>query len=166
MKVQEEEKLRKQAKYSDELVKTVKQLGFTEDVLKNTLFGSAVFARKPGDGSAREQAASCQRVLGGCANICYEFATKRYRSNCVNWGLMPFSIDKSVDFKWQPGDYVFVPGLKQALLEMKKEIPAKVVSKAGVEDIVLKLEALTEEERDILLAGCLMNWYAEKLSKE
>jgi aconitate hydratase len=164
MKAQEEEKLRQKGEYSQELLETVKLLGLTEDTLKNTLFGSAVFARKPGDGSAREQAASCQRVLGGCANICYEFATKRYRSNCVNWGLMPFTIDKSLDFKWQPGDYVFVPGLKKALLEMKKEIPAKVVSRAGVQEITLKLEGVTEEERDILLAGCLMNWYAEKLT--
>ena len=120
MKAQEEEKQRQNGRYSQELLETVKLLGLTEDTLKNTLFGSAVFARKPGDGSAREQAASCQRVLGGCANICYEFATKRYRSNCVNWGLMPFTIDKSLEFKWQPGDYVFVSNLKKALLEMKK----------------------------------------------
>ena len=68
-----------------------------------------IFANKPGDGSAREQAASCQRVLGGCANICYEFATKRYRSNCVNWGMLPFTLAEGEDFPCAPGDYIFVP---------------------------------------------------------
>jgi aconitate hydratase len=162
--VMDEEKMRREGKYSDGLKKTASLLGLDESELKNTQFGSVIFARKPGDGSAREQAASCQRVLGGCANICYEFATKRYRSNCVNWGLLPFTIDKSVDFKWEAGDYIYVPGIKKALIDMKKELTAKVVTKSGVEDILLRLEGLTEEERDILLAGCLMNWYAARLS--
>ncbi len=162
--VQEEERLRREGGYSESLLSAAKLLGLGESDLKSVQLGSAIFARKPGDGSAREQAASCQRVLGGSANICYEYATKRYRSNCVNWGLLPFTIDRAVDFKWETGDYIYIPGIRKALLEMKSEIAARAASKNGVEDITLKLEGLTEEERDILLAGCLMNWYAERLN--
>lgn len=127
---------------------------------KNTSFGSCVFANKPGDGSAREQAASCQKVLGGTANICYEYATKRYRSNCINWGIVPFTISKDTKFDYEPGDFVFIPGIKQAILDGKEEIDAKVITKSGVKDIHLFFQNLTKDERDILSKGCLMNYYA------
>jgi len=145
----------------EELTTIMAALGLSGAELKNTRFGSTIFARKPGDGSAREQAASCQRILGGCANLCYEFATKRYRSNCVNWGMMPFTMDKENAIQWQVGDYVYVPGLKAALLQMQTVIPAKRISAGTVTDIILRLDGLNEEERDILLAGCLMNWYRQ-----
>lgn len=127
---------------------------------EDTSFGSCVFANKPGDGSAREQAASCQKVLGGDANICYEYATKRYRSNCINWGIVPFTIGKDVRFDYVPGDYVFVPGIRKAILDGKEEIEAKVVTKDGVTDIKLYFKNLTPAERQILADGCLMNYYA------
>ena len=104
---------------------------------ENTSFGSCVFANKPGDGSAREQAASCQKVLGGDANICYEYATKRYRSNCINWGIVPFTISKDTAFDYQPGDMVYVPGIRKAIMEGKEEIDAKVITKNGIEDLHL-----------------------------
>ena len=126
----------------------------------NTSFGSCVFANKPGDGSAREQAASCQKVLGGDANICYEYATKRYRSNCINWGIVPFTISKDTPFDYKPGDFVFVPGLRDAILSGKEEIDAKVICADGVKDIHLYFQNLTADERDILSKGCLMNYYA------
>lgn len=97
----------------------------------DTSFGSCVFANRPGDGSAREQAASCQKVLGGDANICYEYATKRYRSNCINWGIVPFTIDKDTDFDYQTGDYVFIPGIREAILNGDEEVMAKVITRAG-----------------------------------
>lgn len=128
----------------------------------NTSFGSCVFANRPGDGSAREQAASCQKVLGGDANICYEYATKRYRSNCINWGIMPFTIAPETEFNYEVGDMVFVPGIRQAVLEGKEEIDAKVITKNGVKDIHLFFQNLTNDERTILTDGCLMNYYANQ----
>ncbi len=121
---------------------------------------SCVFANKPGDGSAREQAASCQKVLGGGANICYEYATKRYRSNCINWGILPFTIDKGTAFDYEPGDFVYVPGIRDAVMNGKEEIPAKVITKNGVTDITLYIKGLTDDEKQILVDGCLMNYYA------
>ena len=100
---------------------------------ENTQFGSCVFANKPGDGSAREQAASCQKVLGGFANICYSFATKRYRSNCINWGILPFTLDQGTDFPYEAGDCVFVPNIREAIRAGKKEIPAKVLKADGTD---------------------------------
>lgn len=126
----------------------------------DTSFGSCVFANKPGDGSAREQAASCQKVLGGDANICYEYATKRYRSNCINWGIVPFTISPDTPFDYVPGDFVFVPGIRQAILSGKEEAAAKVITASGVNDIQLKFSNLTADERQILADGCLMNYYA------
>ena len=126
----------------------------------DTSIGSCVFANRPGDGSAREQAASCQKVLGGDANICYEYATKRYRSNCINWGILPFTIDKETPFNYESGDYVFVPGIRKAILEGKEEAMAKVITKDGVHDIKLHFSNLTPTERQILADGCLMNYYA------
>jgi len=136
-----------------------------EELLQTTAIGSAVFANKPGDGSAREQAASCQRVLGGHANICYEYATKRYRSNCINWGVLPFTISPETRFDYQPGDYLFVPGIREAVSNGREEIPAQVITKNGVADITLHVRGLTPDEQEIILAGCLMNYYAARLQQ-
>ena len=122
--------------------------------------GSVLFANKPGDGSAREQAASCQRVLGGCANICYEFATKRYRSNCVNWGMLPFTLAEGEDFPCAPGDYIFVPDVKAKVLAGEDTFPALALTGGEVKPLTLYLKNTTAEERELLLTGCLMNHYA------
>ena len=122
--------------------------------------GSVIFANKPGDGSAREQAASCQRVLGGCANICYEFATKRYRSNCVNWGMLPFTLAEGDEFTCQPGDFIFVPDVKAKVLAGEDAFPALALSGGQVKALTLYLKNTTPEERELLLTGCLMNHYA------
>lgn len=131
----------------------------------DTSFGSCVFANRPGDGSAREQAASCQKVLGGEANICYEYATKRYRSNCINWGIVPFTISKDTEFNYNAGDFIFVPGIRQAILTGKEEADAKVITKDGIHDIRLFFTNLTPDERQILADGCLMNYYAAQNKK-
>jgi len=139
------------------------RVGDGASLLGSTQFGSCVFANKPGDGSAREQAASCQKVLGGFANICYEFATKRYRSNCINWGILPFTIDKEVSFTYGPGDCVFVPGIRRAIAEGREDIPAQVIRTDGtVEDLLLHVKGLTADEKEIILDGCLMNYYAKR----
>ncbi len=143
-----------------ELLQVLKQAGVSPDLLKYTTVASTIFANKPGDGSAREQAASCQRVLGGGANICYEFATKRYRSNCINWGMMPFTIDEGTPFDYAPGDYVWVPNIKTAVENGASDVPALVITDSGAAPITLHLPPLTNDERAILLSGCLMNWYA------
>ena len=122
-----------------------------------TGIGSAVFARKPGDGSAREQAASCQRVLGGWANIATEYATKRYRSNLINWGLLPFLLPGEPVF--ENGDYLFVPGIRQAVAEKAETIPAWRVSGGKLFPLTLSLGNLTDDERQIILDGCLINFY-------
>ena len=127
---------------------------------EDTSFGSCVFANKPGDGSAREQAASCQKVLGGDANICYEYATKRYRSNCINWGIVPYTIDADTPFDYAPGDFVFVPGIRQAILEGREEIEAQVITANGLHPLKLHFTNLTPAERQIVADGCLMNYYA------
>ena len=129
---------------------------------EDTSLGSCVFANRPGDGSAREQAASCQKVLGGDANICYEYATKRYRSNCINWGIVPFTIDADTEFPYVAGDFVYVPGIRQAILSGKEEIEASVISADGIRPIRLYFRNLTEAERNILADGCLMNYYAAR----
>lgn len=145
------------------VLEALEKVGATAD---NTSFGSCVFANRPGDGSAREQAASCQKVLGGDANICYEYATKRYRSNCINWGIVPYTIDADTPFDHEPGDYVFVPGIRRAMLDGKEEIMAKVITKNGVTDIKLHFANLTQAEREILVEGCLMNYYRKALPKK
>ena len=122
--------------------------------------GSVIFANKPGDGSAREQAASCQRVLGGCANICYEFATKRYRSNCVNWGMLPFTLAEGDEFTCQPGDFIYVPDVKAKVEAGDDTFPALAVCGETVKPLTLYLKNTTGEERELLLTGCLMNHYA------
>ena len=129
----------------------------TYDVHKeNVGVGSTIFAVKPGDGSAREQAASCQKVLGGWANIAQEYATKRYRSNLINWGMLPFVMDEDYDF--DVDDYVFIPGVAQAIRNKDEIIKAYVVNK-DMKELSLKLGDLTDDERDIILAGCLINYY-------
>ncbi len=130
---------------------------------EETQFGSCVFANRPGDGSAREQAASCQKVLGGFANICYEFATKRYRSNCINWGILPFTLDGGAEFPYEAGDCVFVPDIRRAIEEGREDIPAKVLkADGGGADLLLHVRGLTAEEKEIILDGCLMNYYARR----
>ena len=146
--------------YPQELLKVLKTLGLSVEMLESTTVSSAIFAMKPGDGSAREQAASCQRVLGGGANICYEFATKRYRSNCINWGILPFTIDRNIPFSYEEGDWIFVPDIRKAVETGAESIPAMVVSARGAEDITLHLSGLTHDEKEIILCGCLMNYYA------
>lgn len=134
--------------------------------IANTEFGSAIFAEKPGDGSAREQAASCQRVLGGRANIVHEYATKRYRSNCINWGLIPFTVSKDYEFSFEAGDYLYIPGIREAIKAGRKEIPAIVISQNKTENILLFCENLSDKEKEIILEGCLMNYYAAKMKED
>ena len=129
----------------------------------NTCVGSVIFANKPGDGSAREQAASCQKVLGGWANLALEYATKRYRSNLVNWGMCPFIMDKEDSQTLRVGDKLLIMGIRKALLEGKLEFEATQINSSGdTKTLTLKLPALTADERDIILSGCLMNYYAGK----
>ncbi len=128
---------------------------------QTTGLGSAVMSIRPGDGSAREQAASCQRVLGGVANLCQDFATKRYRSNVINWGMVPFTVENIADLHIQPGDKLYVPGVRQALENQATEITAQLIQGERQKEITLKLENLAKEDRDIILSGCLINYYAQ-----
>ena len=114
---------------------------------------SAVYAVKPGDGSAREQAASCQRVLGGAANVAKEYATRRYRANLINWGIVPFTYDG--EFTWEAGAELRVPGIRKALASGAEQVEAFI----GDTPVTLGLGELSGKEREILLAGCLINWY-------
>jgi len=123
-------------------------------------YGSAVFANKPGDGSAREQAASCQRVLGGAANIAREYATKRYRSNLINWGMLPLL---SFDTDFKVGDIVVIKDVKNKILSGGEEFSAQLVRGEKVGDITLFMDALTDEEKQIIVSGCLMNYYKSQL---
>ena len=159
--VSETEKQRINGEKPDELVKVLGALGDPDKLMSTTQFGSCVFANKPGDGSAREQAASCQKVLGGFANICYEFATKRYRSNCINWGILPFTLDANTEFPYEEGDYVFVPNIREKIAGGDEVFPAKVIkADMTVSDITLNVKGLTEDEKEIILDGCLINYYA------
>ena len=119
--------------------------------------GSTIFAVKPGDGSAREQAASCQKVLGGWANIANSYATKRYRSNLINWGMLPFLIDEG-ELPFKNGDYLFVPHITEAVKNGAKEVEAYVVKGNALKPFTLKLGEMTAEEREIILKGCLINY--------
>ena len=154
--IQQQDLDRRAGNVSANVAEALKAVGANAE---NTSFGSCVFANRPGDGSAREQAASCQKVLGGDANICYEYATKRYRSNCINWGIVPFTIAPETTFDFQPGDKVFIPGIREAILEGKEEIDAQVITANGVQPIHLFFQNLTANERQILADGCLMNYY-------
>ena len=120
--------------------------------------GSTIFAVKPGDGSAREQAASCQKVLGGWANIANEYATKRYRSNLINWGMLPFIIPEG-DLPFTNGDYLFVPDVYDAIADKKTEIKAFVVKDKTMKEFSLQMGELTDDEREIIEKGCLINYY-------
>ena len=154
---------RRDGKTPAELVSVLSRFGDAEKLLKNTQFGSCVFANRPGDGSAREQAASCQKVLGGYANICYEYATKRYRSNCINWGILPFTLPEGADFPYEEGDYVFIPGVREGIKNGAENFTAKVLKKDGnVDEITLCIKGLTNDEKTIILDGCLINYYAEQ----
>ena len=126
---------------------------------EGTIYGSCVVANKPGDGSAREQAASCQRVLGGIANIAKEYATKRYRSNLINWGMLPFTAEK-LNFK--VGDYIYIENIDKYIADGAEKIPAKHITKHEVKDIVLSVGSLTPDEKSIILKGCLINFNAAK----
>ena len=119
--------------------------------------GSTIFAVKPGDGSAREQAASCQKVLGGWANIANEYATKRYRSNLINWGMLPFLI-KEGELPFANGDYLFFPGIQKAVAEKADVITGYVVKESGLQKFEVTLGELTDDEREIILKGCLINY--------
>lgn len=125
---------------------------------ETTGIGSTIFAVKPGDGSAREQAASCQKVLGGWANIAHSYATKRYRSNLINWGMLPFLIDAG-ELPFTNGDYLFVPDIREAVEKKATEIKAFVVSEKDMKEFTLKMGELTDDERTIILDGCLINYY-------
>ena len=154
--IQQQDLDRRAGNVSANVAEALKAVGANAE---NTSFGSCVFANRPGDGSAREQATSCQKVLGGDANICYEYATKRYRSNCINWGIVPFTIAPETTFDFQPGDKVFIPGIREAILAGKEEIDAQVITANGVQPIHLFFQNLTANERQILADGCLMNYY-------
>ena len=143
-----------------ELQAVLAALHLPESALSRMHIGSVLFANKPGDGSAREQAASCQRVLGGCANICYDFATKRYRSNCVNWGMLPFTLADGAPFNAVPGDFIFVPAVREKVARGDQEFPAVLVHAGQTQALTLYLKNTNAEERELLLTGCLMNHYA------
>ena len=147
---------RKDPKYVGR-AKQVRDGGFPLDLgldEKTTSYGSVVCSIKPGDGSAREQAASCQRVLGGVANIAKEYATKRYRSNLINWGMLPLLADKN-DF--EVDDYILIKGIKEGVANGSKEFKATILNKN--KQITLKMDALTDAEKQIILKGCLINYY-------
>ena len=127
---------------------------------ENFGIGSTIFAVKPGDGSAREQAASCQKVLGGWANIANEYATKRYRSNLINWGMLPFLIPEG-DLPFANGDYLFVPNVRKAIEDKLTDIEAYLVKDGELKPFTLKMGDLTEDERTIILKGCLINYYRD-----
>lgn len=158
--IRQMDELHRQGMTPEEILHVLSLAGADKDEAEDTDVASCVFARKPGDGSAREQAASCQRVLGGRANICYEYATKRYRSNLINWGIVPFTIDRNVPFNYDENTYIYVPDIRTAVAENRKDITAKVILGNKAEDITLHLSAMTQEEKTILLEGCLMNYYA------
>ncbi|MEN6349963.1 MAG: hydratase [Syntrophomonas sp.] len=134
------------------------QFADINELLKTIEIGSVVYAIKPGDGSAREQAASCQKVLGAWANIAVEYATKRYRSNLVNWGMLPFTVGKDVSF--EVGDLVFIPDIREKLQNSDEIIRAQIIGSKGMRETDLFLKKLSDDERDIILRGCLINYYS------
>lgn len=153
------------AKKTAEVYEVLKAAGVTadtEELMKTTGIGSVLYAKRPGDGSAREYAASCQKVLGGLANICIEYATKRYRSNCVNWGILPFTnTDKEIVL--EPGEYVYLPGIRKAVEEGATKVTATVIGTDGsTRPMELELKNVTEAEKKVLLAGSLINFYKEE----
>ena len=157
------EEAREAGQVPEEAAKVLEALGGD---LKTTSIGSCLYANRPGDGSAREQAASCQKVLGGFANICQEYATKRYRSNCINWGMTPFTLPEGADFPGEVGDYVYIPGLRAGIEAGQEEFTAKLVHDGQISQLKLLCKGLTENERKILTEGCLMNYYAAGYGKD
>jgi len=158
-----DEQVRRQGNASEKLLNILSRVGDAAELAKNTQFGSCVYANKPGDGSAREQAASCQKVLGGFANVCHEFATKRYRSNCINWGILPFTLSEDTSFEYECGDCIFVENIREGIASGKEEFSATVIRANGdTERLTLYIKGLTDEEREIILSGCLMNYYKIK----
>jgi aconitate hydratase len=131
------------------------------EIFENVGWGSLIYARRPGDGSAREQAASCQRVLGGVANIAQGYATKRYRSNLINWGMLPLLLEEDEPF-FKTGDYLFFHGIRQALINGDRIINAYLINDEGCEFIELELGELTQDEREIILQGGLINYYGSR----
>ena len=131
---------------------------FPDVKASETEIGSVIYAVKPGDGSAREQAASCQRVLGGLANIAKEYATKRYRSNLINWGMIPFIFEPE-NLPFANLDYIFVPGIRDAVKEKQPKVTAYAVKDNALESFELEIKQLTDDERQIILDGCLINYY-------
>jgi aconitate hydratase len=137
------------------ILQTVKAQ-FPEINKDNLGIGSTIYAVKPGDGSAREQAASCQKVLGGWANIAQEYATKRYRSNLINWGMLPFIFEEE-ELPFKKDEFIFVPNIAEAVKNKATDIPAYVVGEE-LKPFTLKLGEMTDDERDIILKGCLINY--------
>lgn len=152
----DEEVRRETGHLPEKVLKDVELLEINEE---GTIYGSFVAAVKPGDGSAREQAASCQRVLGGVANIAKEYATKRYRSNLINWGMLPFTAEK---LHVKVGDYIYIENIDRYIQEGADTIPAKLLSGKNVRDITLSVGALTPDEKNIILKGCLINFNAAR----
>lgn len=138
------------------VIETIQKV-YVNSTLENTGIGSTIFAVKPGDGSAREQAASCQKVLGGWANIANEYATKRYRSNLINWGMLPFIIEKG-ELPFKNGDFLFIPDIKEAIETKATDIKAYVVADGELNAFDLQMGELTDDEREIILKGCLINY--------
>jgi aconitate hydratase len=135
---------------------------YTED---NIGFGTVIYAVKPGDGSAREQAASCQKVLGGWANIAREYATKRYRSNLINWGMLPLLLPRETELPFEKTDMIFLPDIRKHVAAGDSQITAYVIKDGQKKPFVLEMGAMTEDERQIILDGCLMNYYKSQGSK-
>ena len=168
-KAKEVQKAEKAREAGQNPVDALPEVGGVFEALKSSLpqykidndtvgIGSTIFAVKPGDGSAREQAASCQKVLGGWANIACEYATKRYRSNLINWGMLPF-IYESEELPFKNGDYIFVPEIVEAVKNKATDVQAYVVDDdKNVKPFTLKLGEMTDDERDIILKGCLINY--------
>lgn len=153
--------LSEESKAAYELVKS--QMGLDtsiEELAKSAIVASTIYAKKPGDGSAREQAASCQRVLGGGTNIALEYATKRYRSNVINWGMLPFIVNEFDSKKFALGDYIWVPNVRKILLSDNDVFEAYVINEGKKETITLHVGYLSQEEKDIIAKGCLINYYA------
>jgi aconitate hydratase len=157
--IQKIEKSRTTGKNQDKVEnifeKILKRKG--KDLIENTSIGTVIYANKPGDGSAREQAASVQKVLGGWGNIAKEYATKRYRSNCINWGLIPFETEEDLELKI--GDWIFLEDIHKNLKDGKETFTAKIIRGEEVEEITLTLPDITKDEREILLEGSLINYY-------
>ena len=140
-----------------EVLDTIR-LSFPEAERDGIGVGSTIFAVKPGDGSAREQAASCQKVLGGWANIACEYATKRYRSNLINWGMLPLRVE-SEELPFQNGDYLFLPRIRTGIIDKAEKIRVFIVSEGAMKEVFMILDPLTDDEREIIRQGCLINYY-------